>query len=406
MPVSPCESCIIGRDFDCIDRGNEVCMKDFDLDEASLPVRSFLSRQWVWPWVRVEVVQGARMDEERKMNGSSELNGKVEVDQFYQPKTLDQAPFTFVLHIDLEHSRKDLISALCTLVIDEGHLDTPTMIVREIVERSSTNPPAPPQPPKAASKAGFPAPKRRPLPPPRSAASSFQNSNASISSASGSTRARAQADPSESGSTFNGERIPHVDFQTPHPASAPPTRPSQRVRPAPASTSSLPAGKALSETEEIQRQVEQENRARVEAMSPEEREAERAELLERFGGGLLDLMRKRRQQREAAQSSPTVPANVATEGADLGGEGEVEKVFREVDGENWDKVAKMSQETREQEIKELEEMFGTKKLDALRRRAEKRLLAKRPQAPSPVAPASRESGACTWQLSADTRTEG
>jgi hypothetical protein len=44
--------------------------------------------------------------------------------------------------------------------------------------------------------------------------------------------------------------------------------------------------------------MEEENNARVDSMTEEERNQERDELLARFGGGLMGLMRKRKEQRE------------------------------------------------------------------------------------------------------------
>jgi hypothetical protein len=44
--------------------------------------------------------------------------------------------------------------------------------------------------------------------------------------------------------------------------------------------------------------MDEENNARVQSMTEEERVQEREELLARFGGGLVGLMRKRKEQRE------------------------------------------------------------------------------------------------------------
>ncbi|TFK90974.1 hypothetical protein K466DRAFT_516113, partial [Polyporus arcularius HHB13444] len=54
-------------------------------------------------------------------------------------------------------------------------------------------------------------------------------------------------------------------------------------------------------TDDWRAQVEEENRRRVEAMTEDEREEERAEVLEKFGPGIADVLRKARAAREAKQ---------------------------------------------------------------------------------------------------------
>lgn len=54
-------------------------------------------------------------------------------------------------------------------------------------------------------------------------------------------------------------------------------------------------------SEDWRRQVEEENKRQVERMTEEEREEERREILERFGPGIGDILRKARAAREAAQ---------------------------------------------------------------------------------------------------------
>lgn len=51
--------------------------------------------------------------------------------------------------------------------------------------------------------------------------------------------------------------------------------------------------------------MDEENNARVQSMTEEEREQEREELLARFGGGLVGLMRKRKEQREREKTQVT-----------------------------------------------------------------------------------------------------
>ena len=90
-------------------------------------------------------------------------------------------------------------------------------------------------------------------------------------------------------------------------------------------------------------------------MTAEEREEEVGELKARFGSGLEDLMRRRREKREGKQTdiSAQTPQAVAPAGGD---------------DENTRRVAAMSEEERKEELKELEERFGTATLDALRTR--------------------------------------
>ena len=61
---------------------------------------------------------------------------------------------------------------------------------------------------------------------------------------------------------------------------------------------------------EVLRSVQSENEARVAGMSAEERDSEREDLEARFGKGLLDGLRKRREAREGKQGQ--------SPGADVG----------------------------------------------------------------------------------------
>ena len=72
-------------------------------------------------------------------------------------------------------------------------------------------------------------------------------------------------------------------------------------------------------------QVEEENRRRVEAMTEEEREQERAEILEKFGPGVADVLRRARAAREAKQksSSGQVGAEPSTSSSPPESRGEV-----------------------------------------------------------------------------------
>ena len=82
-----------------------------------------------------------------------------------------------------------------------------------------------------------------------------------------------------------------------------------------------PPSQKLSEAEEVRRHVERENMDRVKEMTPEERAQEAEELVDRFGPGLAELMRKRREKRQAALvSGSSAPARPSTSSKELSGE--------------------------------------------------------------------------------------
>jgi hypothetical protein len=109
----------------------------------------------------------------------------------------------------------------------------------------------------------------------------------------------------------------------------------------------------------VRRMVDDENTQRVASMTAEEREEEVGELKARFGSGLEGLMRRRREKREGRQPdiAAQAPMAIVTDGGD---------------DENTMRVAAMSEEERKEELKELEERFGSATLDALRTRALKK----------------------------------
>jgi len=132
------------------------------------------------------------------------------------------------------------------------------------------------------------------------------------------------------------------------------------------STSSVPKPvlgeddfESLPEGEKVRRMVDDENTQRVASMTAGEREEEVGELKARFGSGLEDLMRRRREKREGKQPDTSAQATKAV----VSGGG---------DDENTRRVAAMSEEERKEELKELEERFGSATLNALRTRALKK----------------------------------
>jgi len=128
-------------------------------------------------------------------------------------------------------------------------------------------------------------------------------------------------------------------------------------------------------------------------MTAEEREEEVEELKARFGSGLEDLMRKRRDKR--LQQSSTAPdqsqdlrsrdevAHEANEGGGTEGRG-TNKDGRD---ENTVRVQEMSEEERQAEVRELEERFGAATLNALRERA----LRKQAPRTKPIKPAGKSA---------------
>jgi hypothetical protein len=137
----------------------------------------------------------------------------------------------------------------------------------------------------------------------------------------------------------------------------------------------------LPEGEKVRRMVDDENAQRVASMTAEEREEEVEELKARFGSGLEDLMRRRREKREGKQPDTSVVAFQAVSSS-VG------------DDENTRRVAAMSEEERKAELKELEERFGSATLDALRTRALKKhgsALLRKEESSKPTSQTSRKS---------------
>ncbi|WWC98186.1 hypothetical protein V866_005077 [Kwoniella sp. B9012] len=156
----------------------------------------------------------------------------------------------------------------------------------------------------------------------------------------------------------------------------------------------------LSEMEQVRRSVEVENTRRVEGMSSVEREDEVEELKERFGSGIVDLMRKRKEAREGRSSQvvEAIPASNESGSSsrpfDLT---DAHKILDEVSEENRRKLESMNDLERDQEVEELQERFGGKLMDALRKRAEARIASRKGKEregdgrPADTAPTTRSS---------------
>ncbi|WWD06966.1 hypothetical protein V865_005063 [Kwoniella europaea PYCC6329] len=156
----------------------------------------------------------------------------------------------------------------------------------------------------------------------------------------------------------------------------------------------------LSEMEQVRRSVEVENTRRVEGMSSAEREDEVEELKERFGSGIVDLMRKRKEAREGRSSQvvEAIPASNESGSSsrpfDLT---DAHKILDEVSEENRRKLESMNDLERDQEVEELQERFGGKLMDALRKRAEARIASRKGKEregdgrPADTAPTTRSS---------------
>ncbi|KAL1407551.1 hypothetical protein Q8F55_006984 [Vanrija albida] len=114
-------------------------------------------------------------------------------------------------------------------------------------------------------------------------------------------------------------------------------------------------------------------------MSDSERQQESAEIKERFGADVVELMHKRRAARETKAAGKTPPEAPPTEfpgkvfGPSLDApQPDAAKIRAEVDSENRQKVESMSPSQRTEEVQDLEERFGSDLLARLRARAQKR----------------------------------
>lgn len=140
-------------------------------------------------------------------------------------------------------------------------------LVGSVLERK---PSAPATAPRASTNGGFPAVQHR-------SKSAFQ---------------RAREDQRRAGGPARPVHAPIV-------ASTSPSKPSKDEN-----DDEHPGSRAIAEaTEDWRKQMEEENQRRVEAMTEEEREAERREILERFGPNVAEILRKARAAREAEQAN-------------------------------------------------------------------------------------------------------
>jgi hypothetical protein len=205
------------------------------------------------------------------------------------------------------------------------------MLVGKIVEKaSSANPPPPPRPPTSASAHAFPPVLHRSQRPKTS---------------------------SRFGSSLQTQKL------------------GESSKPPASSPAAAWNHEDKTESERVRESVDDENTRRVAGMSAEEREEEVEELKARFGSGLEELMRKRREKRlqqsgvAGSQSQSTEPRDEISPG-DLEPQGiEGRGTNRTSRDENTATVQRMSEEERRTEIQELEERFGSTTLNALRERA-------------------------------------
>lgn len=174
--------------------------------------------------------------------------------------------------------------------------------------------------------------------------------------------------------SLNSQAFPPVLHRSQRPGSRFSTGPpklgeSSKAPPTNNATTSRPVYENLSEEERLRQSVDDENERRVAGMDSETRDEEVRELKERFGPGLEDLMRKRRQKRLDHEQMGQPPPNISTQDPQSFGRGDG---GLEAGGssDNAARVEAMSQEERDQEVAELEERFGSTVIDALRRRAE------------------------------------
>lgn len=244
------------------------------------------------------------------------------------------------------------------------------MLVRDIVERPASKPtepgsaPEPPRPP-VASRGGFPI-----------AAHRSKGMSAFARARKDDAARRAGGLPAGQGRVV--ENVPTVGSTSGETSAA-----------------GASAAPPATEEEKIRRQVEDENRARVAAMSPAEREQEAEELKERFGPGLADLMRKRRdartsQQAQASAGPSTAPststATAPTTAPTAPSASEDAKILASADKENRVKVAGMSLEEHAQEMNELEDLFGRGLLGKIKARAQAKAAGRPPPVFEPEPP--------------------
>ncbi|WVR08867.1 hypothetical protein IAU60_005926 [Kwoniella sp. DSM 27419] len=142
----------------------------------------------------------------------------------------------------------------------------------------------------------------------------------------------------------------------------------------------LPSG---SEGDQVRQSVAAGNIQRVEGMSQLEREEEVAELQQRFDGGVLEALKKRAVGRidrtpeegvssEVVESGPSQPRTTGLQSVDQA-LSDPQRIIQDVSEENRKRVEAMSGMEREEEVEELQERFGARIMEALRKRAEKRV---------------------------------
>ena len=142
----------------------------------------------------------------------------------------------------------------------------PTSLIGSIVERKPT-------PSKPFSSPGGPESRKTGFPP--------------VQHRSKSAFARAREDQQKSSGSERPRTVPKVV----------PSQPAKRER----SPSDGEDGASQGSGEEWRKQVEEENKRKVEGMTSEEIEQEKREILERFGPGIEDVLRKARAARESAR---------------------------------------------------------------------------------------------------------
>lgn len=176
----------------------------------------------------------------------------------------------------------------------------------------------------------------------------------------------------------------------------------------------LEGGEGEDETERMLRSVGRENDDKIAAMTPQEIQQEKDELIERFGGGLLDVLRKRREKREQSQgefrskkkeggerivelrsflpsrrsalmaslsylgfSIPSGSSSSTSQGpsedtATPVTADDTNRIIQSIQKENDERILAMSHEERMSEKQELLDKFGGGLLDVLRKRREAR----------------------------------
>ena len=101
------------------------------------------------------------------------------------------------------------------------------------------------------------------------------------------------------------------------------------------------SGQAVTDPDDLRRQISEENEKRVESMTEEERDQERREIIEQFGGGVGDLLKKAREARQrrlAREQGVEADKTHAIQVTETDGNAEQEKTDSSSEGTSFDSM--------------------------------------------------------------------